>query len=127
MASDRDGKLRECGATCLHTTVDSESVLLGNFALIWFVSLIASKLPDLVEVSPKFVDEFLGPGLSCVVGGAVTVTAALFLAVDDCHCYSSMQEVLLPADGLLRRTVGGCMGIGGRLQGCGTIGEDSGR
>jgi hypothetical protein len=53
-----------------------------------------------MEVSPKFVDEFLGPGLSCVVGGAVTVTVVLFLVVDDCRCYSSMHEVL-PADGLL--------------------------
>jgi hypothetical protein len=56
MASDHGRKIRECGVTCLCSTVDSESVLLGNFALMQFVSLVASKLPDLVEVSTKFVD-----------------------------------------------------------------------
>jgi hypothetical protein len=41
--------------------VDTARVLFGHFAFVQFVALVASEFPDVEEVAPELLNEFLGP------------------------------------------------------------------
>jgi hypothetical protein len=56
MGSDGCWQFRECRAAGSGASMDSVSVLLGNFVCIWFVSFVAAGFPDCMEVSPESLD-----------------------------------------------------------------------
>ena len=63
--------------------MNSEGVLLGDFVGVEFVAFIAAEFPDGMEVSPEFVDQFLGPGVAGVFVVVLAVAEVLLLVVDD--------------------------------------------
>jgi hypothetical protein len=75
-------------------------VLFGDSVFVQFMALVASKFPDVKEVFPEVLDEFLGPGLTRVGLRAFAVSVVCFLVVDDGLGNTSLEKVL-PPDRLL--------------------------
>jgi hypothetical protein len=64
------------------------------------VALVASEFPDVAEVAPWLLNEFLGPGKATFFGGSFAVATVFFLVADDGGCDLAAEEVF-PANGLL--------------------------
>ena len=85
-------------------------VLFRDPAGVEAVSFVAAEFPNVVEVSPQFLDQFLCPGCAGVFVRPFSCTVVLFLIFNDGNSDSTFQEVL-PSNGLLMegRSVEGVM------------------
>ena len=75
-------------------------MLGGDVVCVEGVSFAASERPDVEEVGPQVMDQFLGPGGACVGLGPFPVAVVFLLVIEERLGDASLEKVL-STDGLL--------------------------